>query len=174
MGTEWIKIGTVGKAHGLRGAFFISGRQSPPEGKVTILKIGHDIDSARIFEACQVSAQSGRTRVMTQEISNRDLLEEFKGMGIWCSRDELEVDEDELLWGDLIGCKVLDNNSTSLGEVKSVENFGASDILCIEQDSKQLMVPLVEAYFDFETCYNSDSKTLELSVPAATFSDAWS
>jgi len=82
-------------------------------------------------------------------ISDCNQAEVFKHMKIWVPHDNVEVDEDEYLWDDLIGCEVRQSDGSLLGSVKALEEYGAQDILVVEtapgtQPAGEWMLPFIE------------------------------
>jgi 16S rRNA processing protein RimM len=61
-------------------------------------------------------------------------------------RDAVEVDENELLVADLIGCTVFDAAGATLGEVTGSFDSGAHEVLEVRRaDGHEFMLPLVDA-----------------------------
>ncbi len=82
------------------------------------------------------------------EISDRTMAEKMRGTELTVPRDALPpLGEDEYYHTDLIGLPAVSTDGADLGRVVAVENFGAGDVLEIEQaDGKRFMVPMtVEA-----------------------------
>ena len=75
--------------------------------------------------------------------------EALKGMKIWVHEADVEVDEDEYLWQELIGCKVINQYNEVLGTVSNLHEYGAQDILEVRTDpdaeiSGEWMLPFIE------------------------------
>ena len=71
------------------------------------------------------------------------------GMKIWILADEIEVDEDEYLWQDLIACEVVQEDGQLLGSVTALEEYGAQDILTVHTPDGaaqpgEWMLPFIE------------------------------
>ncbi len=65
-----------------------------------------------------------------KEIATKEQADALRGLKLFIPRDRLpEPDEDEFYLADLIGVQVRDPEGGVLGTVKSVQNFGASDML---------------------------------------------
>ena len=60
-----------------------------------------------------------------ENINSVDDIKEFVNKEIFISIEEMRQDEDAIYWSDLIGCKVVDQNSKVLGEIYKLENHGA-------------------------------------------------
>ena len=78
------------------------------------------------------------------EIPDRTMAERMRGTELTVPRDALPpLGEGEYYHTDLIGLPAVSNAGEDLGRVVAVENFGAGDVLEIEQhDGKRFMVPM--------------------------------
>jgi 16S rRNA processing protein RimM len=171
--SAWLQIGIVGKAQGLRGAFFVAQRDEDlPEGLNRIV-VGQDPDKARSLTVVETRRSGDRPVIQCREVTSREAAEALKMQPIWCDRALVPLEEDsEYLWSDLVGKAVLDVEGQRLGRITAVGNFGASDVVRIDADDGQwIEVPFVSAYFDMN--FQSDSPELHLTVPAETFAETW-
>jgi 16S rRNA processing protein RimM len=53
-------------------------------------------------------------------------------------------EEDEFFWYELIGLSVFDTQGSRLGEVKSLMRTSAHDVLEIQTDKKELLIPFID------------------------------
>lgn len=81
------------------------------------------------------------------EITDRNAAEALRGTQLVVPRSSLPpLGEGEYYHVDLIGLSVETDTGTPVGTVVAVENFGAGDIIEIEQpDGKRFMVPVAQA-----------------------------
>ena len=72
----------------------------------------------------------------------------YKGYEIQAIKDYQHMDKDTFYFVDLVGCKVLDDKGTVLGEVSQVEEFPAQLTLRVKRDKNQpdFLVPFVKAF----------------------------
>ncbi len=173
MKKSWIQIGTVGKAQGLRGAFFISQRDEPPPAKLSKIRIGDHPDRAQELTLSHSFLSGDRWVLQCSELKTRQSAEQLKMQTIWCHRDCLDVmDAAEYLWADLVGKIILDPQKQYFARIVEVSNFGASDIVrVIREDGSRTEIPFVASYFDMS--FSNDSKEISLVVAADTFADTW-
>jgi 16S rRNA processing protein RimM len=90
------------------------------------------------------SVKPGKTAIARfAEISDRSGAEALRGALVTVARSALPpLEEGEYYHADLIGLRCENSEGRPLGAVVAVENFGAGDILEIEQpDGKRAMVP---------------------------------
>ena len=142
---KYIQLGKVGKAHGLKGAFFVSGRDEefPDVDKVYI---GSHPESGRFLSVKAVKWQSERSLLEVDSIDARERAEALLHQDIWIERAQLPLEDDECLWIDLEGSVVFTSDKLELGRILEVANYGASDIVEIVRDKKRLSLPLIEDY----------------------------
>lgn len=78
------------------------------------------------------------------EIADRTMAEKMRGTELTVPRDALPpLGEGEYYHADLVGLPAVSDAGEDLGRVVAVENFGAGDVLEIEQhDGKRFMVPM--------------------------------
>ncbi|MBR4315689.1 MAG: PRC-barrel domain-containing protein, partial [Alphaproteobacteria bacterium] len=66
-------------------------------------------------------------------VNDRTTAEGLKGTEIFTLKSSIiDEDSDEILLSDLIGFKILNNDSKEIGEVVDILNYGAGDILEIQ------------------------------------------
>lgn len=84
-----------------------------------------------------------------EEINSIDELMPFKGQVIFVEETVIreKLDDDEFLIDELVGLSVYDVNDKKLGFVVGVSNNGASDLLSVKTNSKNIsLVPFVKAF----------------------------
>jgi len=72
----------------------------------------------------------GAVIARAREVSTREEAQALRGLRLYVARASLpEPEEDEFYFADLIGLKALSAAGEPIGEVRSVVNFGAGDLL---------------------------------------------
>jgi 16S rRNA processing protein RimM len=80
----------------------------------------------------------GGVLVRAEGIDDRDAAEALRGKELFVPRSALpELASDEFYRRDLEGMEVLRADGSRLGVVRSVENFGAGDLIEVEADDGQ-------------------------------------
>ena len=75
---------------------------------------------------------------------DRTAAEKLKGMLIAVPRDSLpEQDEGEYYWSDLIGLTVVNEVGVTLGTVTNLLETGANEVLSVQGDSGETLIPFV-------------------------------
>ena len=70
--SAWIRIGKVGKSHGVQGEFFLSGRDEPFNETLTTAFIGKDEKTATKYGVAHISQKSERTIIKLKDVDSRD------------------------------------------------------------------------------------------------------
>lgn len=77
-------------------------------------------------------------------VADRTAAEKLKGQLIAVPRAELpQQDEDEYYWTDLIGMTVRNLQDEALGTVENLLETGANDVLVVQGEHGQLLVPFI-------------------------------
>ncbi|MCQ2800593.1 MAG: ribosome maturation factor RimM [Bacilli bacterium] len=86
--------------------------------------------------------------VKVEEINNVDEALQYKGYEIHAIKDYQNMAKDTYYFDDIVGCKVLDDMQTILGEVSLVEEFPAQLTLRVKRGNNQpdFFVPFVKAF----------------------------
>jgi len=127
-------IGAFAGAHGVKGAALIKTFTDAPENITTYGPVEAG-DGARIFTLSLMRIiKPGLTIVTAPEIASREDAQTLKGTQLFINRNQLPPpDEDEFYHEDLIGLEAVDETSAPLGRVNAVYNFGAGDLLELEE-----------------------------------------
>lgn len=145
----WLRIGTVGAPHGLKGGFFCmlpDGRLEPLRYSRLALAVcdkslrqpgsaSPDVSGGfRLHEVQSSTVSGGRVVVVLRDVSSRSAAETLRGMDIFVERSAQELAQDEVLVADFIGTRVEDEQGKVLGCIRAVHDFGAQLTLEIAAD----------------------------------------
>lgn len=135
-----ITLAAVAGAHGIRGELrlklFTDSVESLARHKTVFIGEGeHRLESVKDAGKTAIARLSG--------ISDRSAAEALRGSLIQVDRSALPpLEEGEYYHADLVGLSCVDQQGEPLGTVVAVENFGAGDLLEIEQPhGKRSLVP---------------------------------
>lgn len=160
---ERIAIGVVRKPHGVQGGL-----------KVTLYSI--DLDMLQSLEQLFVKSGSNWKSLTLKtaqgyddyaiirfsEIADRTEADTFRDQEIYAKRDELpNLEDDEFYADELVGCDVIDENRNPLGKVIEVLTPGAHEVLVVQKDDVETLVPLVE---EWVTSINIQDKSIQVNT----------
>jgi 16S rRNA processing protein RimM len=129
-----VRIGRVGKTHGLGGAFVVEEASEDPDRFAAGARLLVDGEEAEIVESKRAG---GRPVIRLDRKVRRDATLEVE-------RDALpQPPADHYYVADLVGCSVEEEGGTQLGRVAEVQDLPANAVLTLDTD---LLLPLVDAW----------------------------
>lgn len=170
----FLKLGIVGRALGLQGSFYISGRDEPIPNSIKNFKIGKTIETARDGKILTSGWQQQRPFIKCDLAADRTAAELLIGLTIWIEAKHVHVDDDkEFLLSDLKGRAVFDSDNVHFGSVEDVVVMPASiNIVVVSLDlSADVDIPMISTYVDME--FKRGGTELKLLVPKDTFEEVW-
>ncbi len=114
-------------------------------GEVKLKLFTGDLSAFRSFNNGALTIKSLRGNIARfAEIADRTAAERMRGTALTVPRSALPPLEDgEYYHHDLVGLPAVSTEGAALGTVVAIENFGAGDVIEIEQlDRKRFMVPM--------------------------------
>ena len=150
--STYLCVGIIMGARGVRGSLKVKSFTEVPKD---ILSYGPLLDAkGKVLEFSYVTATPKHLVLNLKDIGSREEAEKLRGIKIFTSRDAFpELEEDEYYVSDLIGLAAESLDGDVLGTVKNIENYGAGDILEIQGEGQNLMIPFTKAcvpHLDFK------------------------
>lgn len=101
---------------------------------------------------------NGELQVKFEGINDRDLAFSLRGYTIEIPREAFApTEEGEYYWADLVGMTVVNKDHTVLGKVSNLMETGANDVLMIDGEHGQILIPFVSQYIE---TVDTGSKTI--------------
>jgi len=165
---SFLHVGDILGAHGLKGALIVYSHTRPASAVAgySCWRIGESAETARAFDVARCWQHGKRMLAEINGISDCDSATAFKGMKIWVPADDVETDDDEYLWEELIGCEVRDADSL-LGTVIALEEYGAQDNLVVKAaaDAAQQGEWLIPFTEEIITTVDLDNNLIVIDMP---------
>ena len=140
---DQVIVGTVGRAHGLRGQVTVRPRTDAVEDRFAP---GARLTAGgRQLTVTAHSWQQGRLVVGFAGIGDRTAAEALRGLDLWADGAAEAAGDDEFHDTELIGLTAVDPFGSTLGEVVAVRHHPAQDLLVVRTPSGERLVPFVEA-----------------------------
>jgi 16S rRNA processing protein RimM len=128
-------VGRVAGAFGVRGEVRITSYTQEP-GALLGYKTLQREDGSPALTLTSGRVAKGGVVARATEVETREQAEALRGLKLYIPRDVLpEPEEDEFYVTDLVGLAVETADGEPLGRVKSVQDFGAGDLLEIEPET---------------------------------------
>ena len=159
---DLIELGAVQDAQGLQGQIKVRPHSSDPVALLSSKELWLSLiprrregvaasleqASLKLYKVKQAKMHSGTVVIALDGITDRDQAEALKGARILVGRDVFpNIESDSYYWVDLIGCKAINLQGESLGEVIEVNDNGAHGIIAIgdlETKTVKQLVPFVK------------------------------
>ncbi len=124
-----ILVGQVGGGFGVRGEVRLTAFTADP---LALTAYGPLLRADGTVGLTLTSTRPDKNGVVgrAKEITTKEQADALRGLKLHVPRDRFpEPDEDEFYLADLLGVQVRDTSGAVMGTVKSVQNFGADDML---------------------------------------------
>jgi len=131
--TRRVCLGIITGARGIRGEVRIRTFTERPED---IAKYGPLTDETGVlkFKLSEPKPVKDSVAAHIEGIADRSGAEDLKGTHLYVDRGSLpELDPEEFYHADLVGMRVTSEDGEKIGTVAAVHNFGAGDVLEIDQ-----------------------------------------
>ena len=127
-----ILVGRVRGAFGVQGEVRITAFTGDPMALAQYRDLLRE-DGTPAFTIAKARPAKGGLIARASEVTTREEAEALRGLRLFVPRDALPPpDQDEFYLADLIGLSARSPDGALIGRVKSVNNFGAGDLLEIE------------------------------------------
>jgi len=125
-----VLLGRIGAAHGIRGEVRIQSFCADPLDIAGYGPLATDRDGLTL-EIAKARMAGDMVVASFQGVSDRNAAEALTGVSLFIARERLPPadDEDDFYYADLIGLAVRDPDGREIGRVRSIEDFGAGDIV---------------------------------------------
>jgi 16S rRNA processing protein RimM len=127
--TELVCVGVIVGAFGVRGEVRLKSFCAVPEDFATYSPLLSE-DGQQSFAIALIGSVKNGFTARLDGVGTKEQADALNGTRLFTPRDQLpSLPDDEYYYTDLIGLEVLDTGGISLGQVKTVVNHGAGDLL---------------------------------------------
>jgi ribosomal 30S subunit maturation factor RimM len=172
---KWLRLGRVGRAHGVRGSFFISDRVDKIPDTIEHIFVGDDPDKVPPIKILGRFMTGSRPAITCEGISDRNTAEAMTGQLVWVESERIKVDDrSEYLLSDITGRSVHDGRGNLVGVVEScyMTNYDGVNVLIYNQDKHaDIDIPFSSTYFDMS--FKRGGHQVTLIVEIDFFEEIW-
>jgi 16S rRNA processing protein RimM len=143
---DYVVVGRIGRAHGLKGEVFVEPRTDEPGRRFAT---GQVLKTAGgLLTVSSSRTHSGKLVLRFEEIDGRDAAEAARGTELTClvDPDELPDDPEEFYDHQLVGLRVETTDGEVVGELERVQHGTAQDLLIIRTPEREVLFPFVSAF----------------------------
>ncbi|MFW2364988.1 MAG: ribosome maturation factor RimM [Desulforhopalus sp.] len=161
---EYILLGKIAKAHGLKGEVKVFSYSGHPEnigtyGELVLVDGSGTLSTPLAVLRSRV--QGKMAIVQLESVNSRNEAESIEGRGVLLSKVFLpDADDDEYYWHQYEGKLVVHINSTVIGRIEALFNNGAHDVLVVESGGQEILIPVTK-----EIVVKEDEEKLVVDPP---------
>lgn len=142
-----IVVGQIGAPHGVKGWVHVRSFTVPPESLLNYrfwhLKMREQW-MPQMIEVLEIRPQGGHFAALLKGYEDRDQAGTLTNVEIGVPREELpELEDDRYYWNDLIGMQVITETGEALGVVSSLFETGSNDVLVVQGETREHLVPFI-------------------------------
>lgn len=138
-------VGRVGRAVGLKGEVEILVLSDDPR-RFAAGSVVHLRDAMTVLTVARSRTSGDRAVVLFEEVGDRNAAEALKGAELVIPTEQARSLEDDEYWDhDLLGAMVVTVDGREVGTVTDVLRQPSSELLLVEANGKELLIPLVAA-----------------------------
>ncbi len=148
--SQWVALGVVGKARGLRGDLWFRAYNIATEALVrgAVVRLVLRDGSKRSLTVDELSGQGAGLVVRFESVSDRDAAEALTGATLELQRKDFPpLEEGEYYHCDLPGMRVVDEAGALVGTAVRVEAYPTVDALVVATDGGELELPITGDVF---------------------------
>ena len=148
MEQRYLAVGRIKRAVGLKGEVLIKAYSSIDSIAIPSC-IFIKIDSLfKRLKIIHIRKKKNKEAVcLIEHIKDRTAAEAMIGMEVYQDKYLLpREDGDEYYWYELKGMTVVDQNGVTLGNIHSIIDTGAQDVLVVRNSSNEILIPMVDEF----------------------------
>lgn len=146
---NWLEIGKIVRAHGIKGAVkIISYLDGVSFSIFKKVYIGTNKLEAEIINCAPLNG--GAFSIILNTIKNVDQTQKYINETVFIDRNMYPTFKEKVYLSDLIDTDILDEFGNSIGTLVDVNEYGASTILEIKCDAVTYSLPFVEDYINYD------------------------
>lgn len=146
-GDARIEIGGIARAHGIRGEVVVHTHDPDSTTLASIAEAQKTIWIGGVEHKVLVARDTPQRGwlVQLEGIDTRNDAELLQGKVVEIDREDLELDEGDVLLDDMIGCKVVLKEGGDWGVIAAID-LGPQDLLVIHDGEIERLLPFVDQF----------------------------
>lgn len=154
MSGDYLVIGKLGAAHGIRGWLKLHSYTEPPENILSYRSLAIDSDQGlQQIEILESQKQGNGFIARIKACDDRDATRFYTGRELFLKKEALPaLEQNEYYWHQLEGLRVISTGGDDLGVVDHLLATGANDVLVVRPDAQSIdqeerLIPYVREKF---------------------------
>ena len=137
-------IGKISKAQGIKGEIKLNLNNE----NIDLTNVKTFVIENEIYKVENIFKRPNGIFAKLESVDDRTSAESLQGKFIDVLKEELEtLNANEFYFDDLIGAKIVDQNGQRLAEIVDIEQYGAADVIVINENGKFFNLPFLNDIF---------------------------
>ena len=142
---EYLEAGKIINKRGLSGELKIESYCDSPQAFCSFKRVFLDRDGKDERSVISAKIYKGYVYLKIDGVSDPEEADRLRGKSLYIFRNDVHIGEGRIFIDDIIGLQVKDADTGEVyGVLKDVFNSGASDILSIDRNGKEYLIPSVD------------------------------
>lgn len=144
---EWISIGSINGAHGVKGEIRITPASKDPSRikKFKLVQIESPEGDTSFFVIEKARVNGRYALIKLKDVETRDQALALKGSTIQIKRTDCPpLPADEYYYFDLIGITVKTTEGEVLGEISDILDMPANDVYVVSMGDREALIPAIK------------------------------
>ncbi|WP_054029007.1 ribosome maturation factor RimM [Bacillus sp. FJAT-28004] len=167
MNEKWFTVGKVVNTHGIRGELKILSQTDFADVRFAagnkLLMVNEESGASLEVKVISSRANKNVYILKLEGFTDINVVEKYKGWVLKISSDQqLELEEGEYYYHEIIGCRVVTEEGEELGTISEILSPGANDVWVVDRpkgSGKQLLLPVID-----DVLVNVDTKEKIVTV----------
>jgi 16S rRNA processing protein RimM len=167
MNEKWFTVGKVVNTHGIRGELKILSQTDFADVRFAagnkLLMVNEESGASLEVKVISSRANKNVYILKLEGFTDINVVEKYKGWVLKISSDQqLELEEGEYYYHEIIGCRVVTEEGEELGTISEILSPGANDVWVVDRPNgsgKQLLLPVID-----DVLINVDTKEKIVTV----------
>lgn len=153
-----LKVGVVLKAQGIKGELKTSCLLDDPKMLLRAKKL---YLGANAHEVQKIRTDGTFLFVAFSDVTDRNTAETYRSWDVFCDKEDVKLQNDRYFVQDIIGCRVVLDDGTTVGEIVDVLQYGAADVYVCKAQGCEVSFP---ALLDLLLSVDVDEKKIVLNA----------
>ncbi len=144
---QYICVGRIINKRGIRGELKLESYCESPSDFEDYGVLYLDEDGKKSVKVQSCKEYKGFAYLKLEGTDTPEAADALRGNYVYVNRDDIMIDDSEILIEDIIGLSVYDaDTGKKYGDVTDVVNYGGSDLYVIAGEKKEYMLPAVDEF----------------------------
>ena len=143
---DYLAVGKIVKPHGIKGELKVVPYSGAAE-ELLVFKtfFVQSKSTCERYNVLRNRAQGKFTILQVSGVTSRNAAEDLVGDEVFVLLSDMpELEDDQFYWHEMVGINVVTDNGQKLGQVTSLLDTGANDVLVVSGTGHEYLLPVID------------------------------